>query len=286
MASSSRTYALATCIALSLIASACTQPASGSLTSTLPNVTIPDTEVETLRSANTGRDYDIYVRLPAGYAGNQKKTYPILYVLDGQWDFKLLDSIYGGLYYDEFIPEMIIVGVTYSGNSPDYDALRAKDYTPTPVMGLLGSGDGPKFLTFFKEELIPFVETEYRADGSRRTLMGSSFGGLFTLYAMFTETDLFSGYVAASPAVKYDGRIAFELEAEYASTHQDLPVKLFVGVGELEALAQPVEEFAQIVSERGYDGLDMEALVIEGERHASNKPEAFNRGLRFIFQDE
>ncbi|MBN1812398.1 MAG: hypothetical protein JXA14_11215, partial [Anaerolineae bacterium] len=79
--------------------------------------------------------------------------------------------------------------------------------------------------------------------------------------------------------------IAFKQEAEYASTHQDLPVRLFVGVGELEALAQPVERFVQTVSERGYEGLEMEALVIEGERHASNKPEAFNRGLKFIFQD-
>jgi hypothetical protein len=153
-------------------------------------------------------------------------------------------------------------------------------------MGLLGSGDGPKFLAFFKEELIPFIETEYRADGSQRTLMGSSFGGLFTLYAMFTETELFSGYVAASPAVSYAEGVAFEQEAEYASTNQDLPVRLFVSVGELEALAQPVERFVQVVSERGYEGLEMKTLVIEGERHAGNKPEAFNRGLRFIFQGE
>jgi predicted alpha/beta superfamily hydrolase len=255
-------------------------------TPTFPNVTLPDTEVRSLKSSNTGRKYDIYVRLPAEYGQSQKKTYPVLYLLDGQWDFKLLDSIYGGLHYDKFVPEMIIVGVTYSGTSPDYEALRAKDYTPTSVMEFAGSGDGPKFLACFKEELIPLIEANYRADASRRVLMGSSFGGLFTLYAMFTEPDLFSGYVAASPAVKYDRRMAFDLEAEYASTHQDLPVRLFIGAGELEALAQPVEEFVQVVSERGYEGLEMEALVIEGERHSSNKPEAFNRGLRFIFQGE
>jgi predicted alpha/beta superfamily hydrolase len=255
-------------------------------TPTFPNVTLPDTEVRSLRSSNTGRKYDIYVRLPANYARNQKKAYPILYVLDGQWDFKLLDSIYGGLLYDKFVPEMIIIGVTYPGDSPDYEALRARDYTPTQVAGFSGSGDGPKFLAFFKEELIPFIEAEYRADGSRRILMGSSFGGLFTLYAIFTETELFSGYVAASPAVSYAKGIAFKQEAEYASTHQDLPVRLFVGVGELEALAQPVERFVKAVSQRDYEGLEMQALVIEGERHAGNKPEAFNRGLRFIFQDE
>ena len=285
MAFSLRKHVLASLL-LPLALGACTQQASESPTATFPNVTLPDTEVRTLKSSNTGRNYDIYVRFPANYARDGKKTYPVLYVLDGQWDFKLLDSIYGGLHYDKFVPEMIIVGVTYSGANPDYEALRAKDYTPTPVMGLLGSGDGPKFLAFFKEELIPFIEAEYQADGSRRTLMGSSFGGLFTLYAMFTETELFSGYVAASPAVLYDNGVVFEQEAEYASTHQDLPVRLFLSIGELETLARPVQEFILVVSERDYGGLTMEARIIKGEGHASNKPEAFNRGLRFIFQDE
>jgi hypothetical protein len=56
-----------------------------------------------------------------------------------------------------------------------------------------------------------------------------------------------------------------------------------VSVGEVEQLAQPVQEFAEVVGGRGYQGLEMESRVIEGERHAGNKPEAFNRGLRFVF---
>ena len=86
-----------------------------------PPVTLAGTELRSIHSINTGRDYDIYVRLPADYALMDKKQYPVLYVLDGQWDFKLYDSIYGGLYYDQFVPEMIIVGITYSGQNPDYD---------------------------------------------------------------------------------------------------------------------------------------------------------------------
>ena len=239
-----------------------------------------------LKSSATGRDYNLYVHLPSEYEQNPEKNYPILYLLDGQWDFKMLDSIIGGLVYDEFAPEMIIVGVTYSGDNPDYGALRAMDYTPVRDASLPGSGDAAQFLAFFKEELIPFIETSYRAEPSRRVLMGSSFGGLFTLYAMFSEPDLFSGYVAASPSVHYGSRSAFEQEAEYASQHQDLPVKLFLSVGEREGLAQPVKSFIQRVEARGYTGLEMETRIIEGERHASNKPEAYNRGLRFIFQGE
>ncbi|HEX6034549.1 MAG TPA: alpha/beta hydrolase-fold protein [Anaerolineales bacterium] len=253
---------------------------------TFPKVSLPNTEVRQLQSSGTGRDYDIYIRLPEEYAPEQGTKYPVLYVLDGQWDFKLLDSIYGGLHYDRFVPAMIIVGITYSGENVDYEALRAMDYTPVATSYISGSGDAPRFFAFLKEALLPFIESNYRADPSRRVLMGSSFGGTFTLFAMFSEPTLFRGYVAASPAVPYGQRFAFQQEAEYASSHQDLPVRLFLSVGEVEELAYPVQEFMQVISERGYTGLEMEMRTIEGERHAGNKPEAFNRGLRFVFQDE
>jgi hypothetical protein len=59
-----------------------------------------------------------------------------------------------------------------------------------------------------------------------------------------------------------------------------------LSVGEQEELAGPVQEFMQVLGERNYAGLEMETRIIEGERHASNKPESYNRGLRFIFQGE
>jgi len=249
-------------------------------------VTIANSEVRQLESSATGRSYDIYVRLPDDYSQNQAKKYPVLYLLDGQWDFKLLDSIYGGLYYDGFVPEMIIVGITYSGDNPDYGALRAMDYTPVHDPFVSGSGDAPKFFAFLKEQLIPFIESKYQVDSSQRVLMGSSYGGTFTLYALFSEPALFSGYVAASPAVVYGNEFAFTQEAEYAKTHKDLPVRLFLSVGGIEELRRPVEQFMQVLNARGYTGLQMETRIIEGERHAGNKPEAYNRGLRFVFQGE
>jgi predicted alpha/beta superfamily hydrolase len=267
-----------------LMISACASQTPAASNLVLPKVTLPNSEVRTLKSTNTGRTYDLYIRLPEEYAPNRQ--YPVLYVLDGQWDFKLLDSIYGGLHYDQFIPEIIIVGITYSGDNPNYEALRAMDYTPPAGFSTPGFGDAPKFLAFLKEELMPLVETNYQADASRRMLMGSSYGGLFTLYAMFTAPELFSGYVSASPAVAFGNGAIFKQEATYANRHQALPVKLFLSVGELEELAPPVEAFIEVMKKRGYQELKLETRIIEGERHSGNKPEAFNRGLRFILQGE
>jgi predicted alpha/beta superfamily hydrolase len=249
-----------------------------------PQVTIPNTEVRTLHSAITGRDYDLYVYLPARDRAPGHR-HPVLYLLDAQWDFKLLTSIQGGLLYDRFVPDVMVVGITYHGANANYDSLRAVDYTPVASRSNPGSGQGAKFLDFLERELIPFVEASYPADPARRGLMGSSLGGLFTLYALFSRPQLFSRYAAGSPAVTYADRGAFADEAAYAARHTDLGARLYVAVGDQEPLFAPVQELVAKLRGRNYPHLRMESRVIAGERHSGNKPEAFNRGLRFLFAE-
>jgi predicted alpha/beta superfamily hydrolase len=169
-----------------------------------PKVDIPGSEVRKLTSSIVaGQEYELHVLLPAGYASSTKK-YPVTYLMDSQWDFPLLKSIYGQQYFDGFIPEMIIVGVTWGGTKPNPDSLRARDYTPTNEPRQPQSGGADKFLLFIKDELFPFIETNYKADNKNRTLAGCSLGGLITLYALFTHTEMFTGYIAASPAIGWD----------------------------------------------------------------------------------
>ncbi|MEO6590364.1 MAG: alpha/beta hydrolase-fold protein [Pyrinomonadaceae bacterium] len=253
-------------------------------TKKFPSVEIKGSQIRSLRSKETGRDYDLYIQ-PTGDLKSGKK-YPVLFVLDGQWDFKLLDSVYGGLHYDKYIPEMIIVGITYSGENPNYDELRAMDYTPTPEARHKGSGDAAKFLKFIKKDVVPFVEKNYNADPNRRILMGSLLGGLFTLYALFEEPNFFQGYVAASPAVSWDTDFSFRHEKQFAEKHKDLNARVYIAVGDSEELSAPVKEFMKTIKGRNYKNLKLETRVLEEERHAGNKPEIYNRGLRFVFKED
>lgn len=238
-----------------------------------------------MKSTSTGRTYDLYIHKPAGFDQDKEKKYPVLYLLDGQWDFKLLDSIVGGLVYDKWMPDIVVVGITYSGDHPDYNALRAMDYTPTPGE-LKGAGDGAKFLNFIKSELIPFMENNYRGDPARRILGGQSLGGLFTLYAMFSDPNLFWGYLAGSPSIPWDNNYLVKQEADYAAKRKDLPVRLYLAAGGAEELVKPGVDFVRTLASRNYVGLHWDGRVIEGERHSGVKPEFFNRGLRFIFGNE
>jgi len=148
--------------------------------SVYPEVTLPGTLVRELHSRLVDKDYRLDISLPAGYADDVAR-YPLVLVLDGQWDFPLLYTINGQQYYDGMLPGLILVGLTWGGENPDYGVLRDHDFTPTDPGGEGRYGGAAKFLDFLEGELLPFLDREYRTDG-RRVLVGSSFGGLFTTF--------------------------------------------------------------------------------------------------------
>jgi predicted alpha/beta superfamily hydrolase len=55
------------------------------------------------------------------------------------------------------------------------------------------------------------------------------------MYALLKQTELFNRYVLSSPGANAANRFFFECEEAYAKTHTDMPVTLFITMGELEA---------------------------------------------------
>ena len=246
-----------------------------------PRVEIAGTQLLHLASAITKKDYDLYINLPRGY-GDTSKTFPTLFVLDAQWDFPLAQAIYGQQYYDGFIPELVIVGITWGGKNPDYDQLRAHDLTPTDMGLMMKYGNAPEFLSFITKELIPLVETKFRIKRNDRTLMGSSFAGLFTLYAMFQEPGVFNRYVLTSPSIYWDNKLLFSLNKSFAEQHKELAAKVFMGIGEYENVSE-FQRFADEVKSKNYRNFDLQTKVIAGMGHSGGKAEGYTRGLQAVF---
>jgi hypothetical protein len=251
---------------------------------------IQNSELIDLHSDQTGRDYELIVGVPDSYEKEPERRYPVLYLLDGQWDFNLINTLSGGLRFDRVVPEFLVVGISYGGKEPDYGKLRREDYTPTrwqlPEEKEPTGGDAPKFLRFLEENVIPTVEGRYRVNASERMLAGSSAGGLFTLYALIEKPDLFQSYLALSPAAFWGDRYLFEREREFRARHPALKKRVWLSVGELEwpdYVKQAREFFSQFEASR-YEGIALRVQVVPGERHAGVKPEAFNRALRFAFE--
>jgi len=246
-----------------------------------PQVSIPGSQIRYITSSVVaGQEYELHISLPAGYEGNTKK-YPVVYLMDSQWDFPLVTAIYGEQYYDGFIPETIIVGVTWGGGQ----VLRVRDYTTpskTDTQGATGGAD--KFLDFMKTELFPFIERNYRAESDNRILMGCSLGGLLTLYTLFTHTDMFTGYAAASPALGWDNGALRKYEEAFSKKQVAKPVRVYTTVGEVETERSNFERFAETMKSRNYKNVRLQSKVLENTGHSGTKSETYARGLQFIFE--
>ena len=185
--------------------------------------------------------------------------------------------------YDGFVPGAVVVGIAWGGTNPNYDFLRARDLTPSATKQAPIGGNAPKFLQFIKKELIPFIDARYRTKKNDRTLMGSSLGGLFTLYTLFQETSLFNRYVLTSPAIGWDDGVIERYIKNYTPNKPQLPVRLFMAVGGLEGNESSFEKFADRLNAKKLAGLEMETRVLEGSGHSGGKAEGYSRGLQFVF---
>lgn len=244
-------------------------------------VEIPGTQLLTFNSSIVGQEYQLFIHLPGSYQADKGKAYPVVYLLDGQYDFPFLTGVYGGQYYDGFLPELIIVGITWGGKNPDAGSLRGRDFTPTHIEGMPQSGGGPKFLAFIKEELIPFINSKYRVTNDR-TLAGSSLGGLFTLYTLFNEPSLFHRYVLTSPSLGWDNSVLRQHEKKFLANGISTPIRLFMAVGDLEGNSSEFEQFVERIKQN--KGVELQTMILKNTGHAGTKPEGFARGLQFVFE--
>jgi predicted alpha/beta superfamily hydrolase len=267
-----------------------------------PPYVVDNSELRSLHSKATGRDYLLYIAYPGSYKEHPERKYPVVYVTDGYWSFDKVNTLGGSLWYDKIVPEYILVGIGYVGDKVDYNTERVYELSPSfQDYGWMANfkgrmGGSRAFLDAIKGEIIPYIETNTHADPSFRVLMGSSMGGLFSLFAMYEEPGLFQGVVAASPALSWDHCWLIRRESELRSKAEGpdekgrlrIPTRLFMSVGGAEwpGFVGYIRAFDEIIKSGNYQDFTYEFRVIEGERHAGNGAEAFNRGLRFVFQPQ
>jgi predicted alpha/beta superfamily hydrolase len=234
------------------------------------------------RSVIDSQEYVLYINIPEGYDKSNKK-YPVLYATDGQWTFTPLSNAYGGQRYDGFVPDLIVVGITWTG---DYDANRFRDLSPTHIDNFPNSGNASKFLSVIKNEIITFVDSTYRTDKNDRALFGTSLGGLFAVYALFHEPSLFKRYIIASPSIFWDNEIVFKYEKMFAEKNHELNARVFISTGEYEKEMDAGNSFTRFINQvraSKYKGLELESIVLDKMGHAGSAAISAVRGIQFIY---
>lgn len=249
-----------------------------------PEVVIGGSQERRLQSEIIQQEYKLWISLPRGYQGSDQ-TYPVIYLLDAQWDFTLMVSLYGQLNYDGDIPDAVLVGITWGGENPDPGALRIRDFTPTKVKDSAGSGGAENFLAFIQKELVPFIEKEYRVN-SDRYLMGSSLGGLFTFYALFEDPAFFSGYLPTAPSLWWDDEVSFNLAKKSMAKHGRYPTRLYSAAGEFDGVLPGFKKMQSLLDSNQISGLTYKTQLFDNMGHSAIKANGNVRGLQFLFKKE
>ena len=253
----------------------------------LQPVTIPDSFVLPIESAQLHRRYEAFVRIPPGYdlPENRNRSYPVLYVTDASYTFPVASGVTTVPFRFGLFREFILVGISNAVGEPPMQA-RSRDLTPwlDNTFPDQPTGEAAQFLAFLKTELMPGVETRFRVDPHRRVLSGQSYGGLFGLWIAFTEPDLFEGYLLSSPSIWFAHRAIFKAEADYAQAHKDLEARIYLTAGQLEPrMVEDIDRLAKTLRARKYPNLVVRTEVSVGTYHETTYPIGLVRGLQWMF---
>lgn len=240
---------------------------------------IDGTRLHQLHSEETGFDYQILVLLPGGYDESADTVYPTMYLLDGGTTFPMLAGYYRYLRFEDAIPEMIIVGLSYGTDDWREGNHRGTDYTaPTDQREHWGGAE--RFQRALRSEILPLIESAYRSDSGKRNIFGQSLGGQFVLYTAMTQPDLFHGHIASNPALHRN----LELFLKPIESNDEQSSALFVASasGDDEIYRGPAMQWINHWGSKTSTPWQLKAISVDGYGHFSLAPESFRRGVSWL----
>jgi enterochelin esterase-like enzyme len=213
--------------------------ASGLLAQSTPckSTVVGDLRVQTFQSKTFGDTQTLRIWLPPGYdlPANAHRTYPVLYMLDGQNLFDACDSFYHVEWQvDETLTRLIaagrvqpiiVVGIDTPGDRRADQYLAYAD----PIFADRPAPHGALFPAFLADEVLPAVASRYRTipDAEHRAIGGSSYGAAAALYALLQRPDLFgSGLLESTSLQEGNGELLRQTTSLAVG-----PLRVYVGVG-------------------------------------------------------
>lgn len=157
-----------------------------------------------IESAELGQKRQVLVYTPAHYE-RKLSYYNVIYVFDAQ-DRALFGAANGITHLlTEGSQDFIVVGIKSTFIEAEMYA-RNNDLLPSDAKSNLLSksgGNAEAFLAYVKNEVVPFIESNYLTL-PKRTAIGHSLGASFLIYTLLNEPDLFDNYITISPNLEYD----------------------------------------------------------------------------------
>lgn len=228
-----------------------------------------------INSTILGMNKSYQVFLPESYNYALDATYPVVYLIDGDYNFLYQTGVIESLSnVSEKIPELIVIGISDNGNEGyRKDCTIKSEGNP--------NGNATQFLQYIEEELKPEISKKYKTS-TYDILIGHSLGGLFATNVLLEEPLSFNSYIAIDPSFWWDN---YEIVSRADS--------LFIGKSEMEAnlfltLANTkqmgVHQFVGVVEKYFADSKKWTFQHYESETHGSVGLVSVRDGLTKIFE--
>lgn len=237
------------------------------------------------------RNVDVW--LPDNY--NPAKKYDVVYMHDGQmlfdsaqtWNHKewQADEVFGRLMKENKIEKCIVVGIWNNGK------YRHSEYFPQKYLNtvteeykkefshiyLQDKPQSDNYLRFIVEELRPFINKTFsvNADKTGTFIMGSSMGGMISMYALSEYPQVFGGAACLSIAWVGRGEKNFELPLgafNYLQKNAPSPFghKIYMdhGTNEMDSMYGIYQKFVDVImKEKGFSEGNYKSEVFNNTGH-------------------
>jgi predicted alpha/beta superfamily hydrolase len=224
----------------------------------------------------------IQVYLPSGYKQSGDK-YHVLYILDGEASFYFASGIVHYLSRACYIPKIIVVAIP-NNNRLD----RNRNMTPTKLSITPLSGGAGLFFKFIKEELIPYIESNYRTYPFK-IFAGHSLGGLFVIHSLLVGPGVFNAYIATSPSLWWDKGLLIENAKIFFSSRVKLDRVLAMTLcQEGELMRSSLEKFEKVIRNRAPEGFRLYVRYMHDEDkddHITTIIRSTTLALRVIYKN-
>jgi len=231
-------------------------------------------EKVTVHSRILDKEMRLSIHLPDEYDTSNDR-YPVLFTF--QTHFEQAAGAVKNLYDYRLTPRIICVRI----DNYDFGYL-----TPTPIENRPNSGQADRFLEYFKDELFPYMSSNYRVH-DYRIIFSNSWGAAFIVYAILTRPELFQAGIASIPWVNYENQNRFILENAEAILRKENYRNnfLYITMDDESDLLPDLNALVGILEDNAKPGFEWEYHHWSEEDHTSTPYRSIHSGLRAIFED-
>ena len=202
------------------------------------------------------------------------------------------------------IDDAILIGITINGNLKDWNIQRTLDFTPSKydiekmgfemqagrgknsiTLNTNNTGGADVFIEFIETKVFKLIEQKYPNIVDNRTLIGHSYGGLFSFYTIQKKPELFSNFIIISPSLWWNKSelLKKELFTEFKENGIANSIYLCYGNAESKLITKSNVEMDIILSGLQKEQLDYNFKVFKDANHNSILSQGIYDGLLYTY---